>query len=319
MINVSFERYKKFLPVVIVTVFALIFIGSIVRTTGAGMGCPDWPKCFGKLIPPTSVAELPADYKTLYKVGEREIADFSAFKTWTEYINRLFGVWTGIAISILLVLSLKIKKEYPQIFKLTLASFILVGLNGWLGSKVVSTHLAPGVITAHLTLALVLVFCLLKIKDLTFATSKIQSVGNIKNLSWMVFGAVCLQMLLGVQVREQIDHLTNNNHLDKVMWLDRLDIFFYIHRSFSILILLVTVVMLKKVMRSYQDQNKLQNLARNTLLVLITGIMTGAILVYFNFPSLFQSLHLVFSVILISCLFNLVISFAVSIDAKVEV
>ena len=42
--------------------------GGTVRATGAGMGCPDWPLCFGKFIPPTSEAELPENWEKFYMV-----------------------------------------------------------------------------------------------------------------------------------------------------------------------------------------------------------------------------------------------------------
>ena len=55
-------------------------MGGIVRASGAGMGCPDWPTCFGQLIPPTSEAELPSNYHELYAVGYAN-TDFNVVKT----------------------------------------------------------------------------------------------------------------------------------------------------------------------------------------------------------------------------------------------
>ena len=116
----------------------MILAGSLVRMTGSGMGCPDWPKCFGLYIPPTSEDQVKwtpnynysegtilrkdnglivankdfisgekFDSSNWYPYTKHDYSDFNAIKTWIEFLNRLIGAIAGLFTVLMLLLSLK--------------------------------------------------------------------------------------------------------------------------------------------------------------------------------------------------------------------
>ena len=192
--NAALRRFRSFGILTVVAVYLLILVGGVVRSTGSGMGCPDWPKCFGQWVPPTQGSQLPPNYKevytaqrvaknqklarTLQKLGFAQVAgsifahptqyietDFNPVKTWIEYLNRLLGALIGVFVFLTVAFALPYWRRDRAIFWLALTSFLLTGVQGYLGSLVVSTNLLPVMVTVHMALALVIVALLLYAVD----------------------------------------------------------------------------------------------------------------------------------------------------------
>ena len=132
--------------------YALILVGSLVRASGAGLGCPDWPRCFGSWIPPMSAEALPPQFSA---------EQFNATLMWTEYLNRLLGVTVGFFILATVVSAWRHHRREAHILWPTVGALLLTGYEGWLGGRVVAHELAPWIVTAHLVVAIVIVQLLL--------------------------------------------------------------------------------------------------------------------------------------------------------------
>jgi len=240
------RRFRNFGIATITAVFFLIFVGGLVRSTGSGMGCPDWPKCFGQYVPPTDISQLPSDYKTQFAVNGKEIADFDTFKTWTEYVNRLIGVVIGILIFLTIVFSYPyLKTQNKKIFWLSFLAFILVGFEGWIGSKVVSTDLAVSLISIHMLLALAIVGLLIYTitSSQSFVIVQLQENKWIKPLLLFTIIISIVQTISGTQVREMVDEVAKRID-NRFLWIEELGNMFKFHRSWSILNLLVSIVLM---------------------------------------------------------------------------
>ena len=331
------KKYKVWGVVTLVSVYLLILVGGIVRSTGSGMGCPDWPKCFAQWIPPTDVSQLSTDYKEIYSEKRRQknikIArvlyhlnfidlsksllndtkmyhefDFNATKTWIEYLNRLFGVLVGIFIAILAFLSFKFIGLDNSITLNTVTAFVLVGLEGWIGSIVVSTNLLPFAITIHMFLALLLIGILIKtiiksqLIDLNQATTNNQSV----YLLYIIISLTFIQILLGSQVRESIDEIAIfYQFVNRNLWINELGTSFYIHRSFSILILILNLSLLYKIQKQYGTNNLFYTISLLFNVLLWVEVSLGVYMAYFSIPPFSQPLHLFIATLIFGLQFSL--------------
>lgn len=301
MSNPQLQRFILLSQITFVFIFLVIIAGSVVRATGSGMGCPDWPKCFGNWVPPTDVSQLPANYKELYAGDHNAVAEFNVLNTWTEYLNRLVGAILGVLIFIQFILSIKFRTADIKLFGLSLIELLLIGFQGWLGAKVVSSNLAPMKITIHMVVALVILSIagaiIYRAKKLAGLEPEKGLSPLIRKLALTVLFLSIVQIMLGTQVREEVDLLLKNFDAglrDQII--GNLSPVFYVHRSFSVLVMLINFWLVWVILKT-ESSEVLKKYAKLLVGILLLELAAGIILNYFDLPPVVQPIHLLLACI----------------------
>lgn len=303
------RSFQRFIFLSILGTYLVIMAGAVVRGTGSGLGCPDWPRCFGQWVPPMDISELPDNYKEIYKIAGKTIADFDPFKTWTEYINRLLGVVLGFMIVILFGLSFGMRRYERNIPWFCGGLLFLICVQGGVGALVVSTHLKPFIITIHMFLAIVLLFGLLYLKkycsDLenTAIVQKVDQKGLL--ITRILITLTFVQVLLGTQVRQQVDHYMRDTlQATSSTIMDYLGTIFYIHRTFSVVIVGMFLYLLFYFHRARYNRGAFF-LCLLAFFSVMGNVASGISLNYFGFPASAQPPHLFFGVLTLGVLYSL--------------
>lgn len=304
--------FRRLALLTVIIIYLLILVGGIVRSTGSGMGCPDWPKCFGQWVPPTDVSELPANYQEIYSHRGYANTSFNVVKTWTEYLNRLLGVFTGFFIFLTFLASLRYWNKDRTVTILSFLAFILVGVQGWLGAVVVASVLTPWIITLHMLLAIVIVGILLYVTARTYSshihTTPLLDKADLNR--WLVISTLLLlmQILLGTQVREAVDHIGSQiGEQARRLWIENIGISFYVHRSFSLLVFGAQLYWLINFKKQNTGKSIVSALANWVIVLIGVEILTGAIMAYFAIPAILQPVHLTLAVIALGIQFVLLL------------
>ena len=319
----KFNLFQKLTLVALISLLLLIFVGATVRVTGAGMGCPDWPTCWGLLIPPTHVDQV--DFHKLpiekfQKKAERMGRDpksitveslkkeFNPRHVWTEFINRLCSMPVGFFALASFIASFSYRKKRPVIFYLSFTSLLLVLTNAIMGARVVYSGLAPGVITTHLALAMLLIctltYCVWAGSDQPKRVSFIAKAKPAYVITLALFIAIIIEGISGAQIREMTDELAKS-HLNSLRetWVDELENswLYLFHRSFSWLILILTI---SSFWISRKNQNggvtKIQWAA---LMIVFSQMFLGLIMAQIHIYSWVQLLHVGLASILLTLVF----------------
>lgn len=312
------NKFKFLTRLSLFLVYLVILAGATVRMTGSGMGCPDWPKCFGYYIPPVEQSQVLFQPNSKYNKGEMIIYNeekllvaksnfissnfinlnnwdtyekhdyiiFDPVHTWIEYINRLIGAISGIPILLFTIISIVYFKKYKHLTFISILTVLCMGFQAWLGKTVVDSNLAPFKITFHMLMALLIIALLIYLVN----SSSKYTIKKNKIFTNFLFVAIMLtlvQIVLGTQVRQFVDEQANV-YYDKFQWFNEIPKVYEYHRTFSLVVIAVNFGLFYF--------NKKLNLGNNyisyVIVLLFIEALSGVVMFYFDFPFGSQTIHL---------------------------
>lgn len=333
------KSFPQLVKISLVLVYMVIVAGALVRMTGSGMGCPDWPKCFGYYIPPTDEKELlwapnrtfekgqviiqneqllvaQTDFTTTTTFDEsnwkpytkHDYAIFNVYHTWTEYINRLCGALAGIACFVMAIASSSYWKDKKSVVLLSWLVVFLMGFQAWLGAMVVASVLNPVQITTHMVVALVIVAVILYILHLIKTQPK-QQIAKQPVFHLLLWGGMALsmiQVILGTQVRQFVDvQIKQLGYEQMHLIMQQPEITFYIHRTFSFLVVGIALVTYWYNKKHHLGFHKINWV----IILLIVEVLSGMAMYYLDFPFGMQTIHLVFASLLFGVQFYMILEY----------
>lgn len=327
------KGFVKLCWATLIVIYMVIIAGSVVRMTGSGMGCPDWPKCFGYLIPPTEESQVIFHPNSDYFKGQmivhgdsllsakhdfvssnqlniqnwetyekHDYAIFNPAHTWTEYINRLVGAVSGLFMLAVLIWSFVLFFQKRTSIWLPLLSFfgvILLGFQAWLGKTVVDSNLQAEKITAHMFGAIALIAVVLLI--IRLARKKMPQIyPSIKQLAFISLILLLVQVYFGTDFRVYVDDASGHQGSVGQFFPEIFETFsFKLHRSFAWVVLIGFIALFYKAYKA----NKWLLAFTSIAFFLTLEIALGIGMAHFKFPFLTQPLHLLSSMILFGNLF----------------
>ena len=285
-------------------VLILVSVGGFVRVAGAGLGCPDWPLCWGRWIPPTSLDQIP---------DHIDASQFNFTKAWIEYCNRLVGVIIDIAGLVTLVYTWRRARHRRGVFGPVVAAFVLIVFQGWFGSLVVSHDLDPRFVSVHMLLAMLvigaLVWAALQASDDEPRAVQPSSHGvdvwtsrAVTALLWLASS----QFVMGALVRGGIENVAKASpDLARGEWLEHVGLLDYAHREIGLASVLVAAFLWWKGRQLTGASSWVRQLVNTSVVVAALQIAAGLVLAYGDLPAYAQLIHLSLAAWLFALVFAL--------------
>ena len=170
-------RYQALAVTTVGVTLVLIAIGAVVRTTGSGLGCPDWPLCHGQWLPPAERTAI------------------------IEYTHRTAAAIVGLFIVATAAVALLRHRGDTVVRNLAIAAVVLLAVQAWLGKETVERELPPEIVTLHLGTALTLLAVLSVLTVFAFYGEQRRRIESRERAAFVrlatITAAILLVILLG--------------------------------------------------------------------------------------------------------------------------
>lgn len=334
------KLYRFFVIATLLGLLVVVIAGSLVKATDSGMGCPDWPKCYGHFIPPSNPDDVHWNTNHSYFDGQMVIENEKLWKakrsftsssqfneenwvhynehsytiynpthTLIEYINRLATVVLGLLALGMLVLSFSNKKDKKTHVGLSMITIILIGFEAWLGKMVVSSELSPIKISIHLYAAFILVM----VMTITYTKTQIKIPVKVDKPKTKLIAAsllvLCIQLFFGTKLREIFDRFYSELDIARDFWIQDAGIPFLVHRSFSLVYLLMLYFIYDGIKHVWSENKRIKNAYVGIISICLLEIFSGIIMAYFEVPRAVQPLHVFLSASLLTSHFYLFVEY----------
>jgi len=295
------NKFKRFAIVATAATYIQIYIGGLVRISGAGLGCPDWPTCFGRWFPPTDVSQLPADI---------DPAQFNFVLAWIEYVNRLIGMVVGLLIAVTAIWALIKFIRYPRLWIPSGVAALLVAYLGWQGGRMIEAGLDQTMVSIHMGIAFLIaslmIYSALQAhylsKEISMPAS--ERAGGYRFWIILLFLVSVLQVVIGTQVRTAMEAVAERFLLlPQSAWLGQVGSISTIHTVLGLITMLFAWQVGAKIIKKYAAASAMIRQTTWAMIVLATvQTLFGAVLVVAGAPDLLRLYHLLLSALFIGSL-----------------
>src|SRR5450830_485679 len=296
-VSYDVNKYRKLVWITLFLTFNLITFGAFTRLTDSGLGCPDWPGCYGHSNPLLAHEHISAAQEAM-PTGPVTVA-----KAWIEMTHRYLAMAVGVLIITLMVIAWRrwIKSRHIEIkFRpwFPTALFLFVCLQGAFGAWTVTMKLQPIIVTIHLLLGLTLLAMLAWLGAQQNEHVPVSALGRALVLPALI-GMLLLivQIALGGWVSTNYAALACNGftlwrHLGKTadgeyLPFPALTAIHWVHRSFAFVVIAYVAWLAHKALKDAG----LRKTGRWLLIVIALQLVTGLSTIYLNWPLAIAVMH----------------------------